>query len=81
MERVERSVSSSRIRTSVGPEMEQRTRRGPKEKEEEASERERVPSWQERGRRAVGDVLRAEEEEEGAEADIEGAIVAELCDR
>lgn len=64
MLRVERSVSSSRMRTSVGPEMEARTRSGPKENDEEASERERVPSWQERGRRAVGDVLLDAEEDE-----------------
>lgn len=44
------------MRTSVGPETEATTLRGPKEKDALASALASVPSWADRGRSAVGDV-------------------------
>lgn len=55
--RVARSVSSSRMRTSVGPETEATTLTEPKEKDALASALASVPNSAERGRSAVGEVL------------------------
>lgn len=77
---VARSVSSSRMRTSVGPETEATTLTGPKEKDALASALASVPSSADRARSAVGEVL-LEDFEEPAFVDIDDAIFAVVLAR
>lgn len=73
---VARSVSSSRMRTSTGPETEATTLTGPNEKDALASARAKVPSSAESGRSAVGDVLLIEADAADVEEEEATAVSA-----
>lgn len=72
--RVARSVSSSLMRTSVGPDTEATTLTGPKENEALASDLAKMPNSADSDRSAVGDVLLADSD--GPSVDVASTMVS-----